>query len=157
MPKTQLNNQVLPIPDEAILTHPRVTYLECGLCKRSFAADQARNLCECGGPLLGRFDLEWLRQRWSRDSLEHAPSSMWRYAPALPVRQVRSIVSLGEGMTPLLAIPRTGTRIGASDLLLKDEGEPNRIVQGARAILCRIDVRRVGDPATGDPIGWQRG
>jgi threonine synthase len=40
----------------------------------------------------------------------------------LPVRNRESIVSLGEGMTPLLHTHRLGKAIGASDLWVKDEG-----------------------------------
>ena len=80
------------------------------------------NLCECGGPLLVRYDLPRLRASWSLDSFASAPDSMWRYAPVLPIRHETSIISLGEGMTPLLAARRTGARIGSTDLLIKDEG-----------------------------------
>src|SRR5689334_738895 len=98
-----------------------VTHLECSLCNRKFPPGKAWNLCACGGPLLVRYDLPLLRDTWSRDSFESAPNSMWRYAPALPVLHATSIISLGEGMTPLLPAPRTGARLGASDLLVKDE------------------------------------
>src|ERR1700712_623434 len=96
-----------------------VTHLECSLCSRKFEAGKAWNLCECGGPLLVRYDLARLRETWSRDSFASVPYSMWRYAPALPIQHETSIVSLGEGMTPLLAVRRTGARIGSADLLVK--------------------------------------
>src|SRR3954469_7905443 len=99
-----------------------VTHLECSLCNRKFPPGKPWNLCECGGPLLVRYDLERLRAEWSRESLASGGNSMWRYAPALPVRHQSSIISLGEGMTPLLPAHRTGKRIGASRLLVKDEG-----------------------------------
>jgi threonine synthase len=99
-----------------------VTHLECSLCNRKFEGGKPWNLCECGGPLLVRYDLTRLRASWSLDSFASAPDSMWRYAPALPIQHENSIISLGEGMTPLLAARRTGARIGSSDLLIKDEG-----------------------------------
>jgi threonine synthase len=99
-----------------------VTHLECSLCNRKFEAGKPWNLCECGGPLLVRYDLPRLRASWSLDSFASAPDSMWRYAPALPIRHETSIISLGEGMTPLLAARRAGARIGSTDLLIKDEG-----------------------------------
>jgi threonine synthase len=40
----------------------------------------------------------------------------------LPVRDPAHITSLGEGMTPLLPLPRYGARIGVPRLLMKDEG-----------------------------------
>src|SRR5580693_7175552 len=99
-----------------------MTHLECSLCSRIFEAGRVWNLCECGGPLLVRYDLARLRAEWPRESLASAVNSMWRYAPALPVRHQASIVSLGEGMTPLIPTRRTGARIGAPGLLVKDEG-----------------------------------
>ena len=64
-----------------------VTHLECSVCTRNYEAGKVWNLCECGGPLLVRYDLANLKANWSRDSLATAPNSMWRYAPALPVGQ----------------------------------------------------------------------
>jgi threonine synthase len=117
-----------------------VTYLECSLCNRKFQAGKVWNLCECGGPLLVRYDLAVLRETWSLDSFASAPDSMWRYAPALPVRLATSIVSLGEGMTPLLPVPRTGARIGASDLLIKDEGLNPTGSFKARGLSCAVSM-----------------
>jgi threonine synthase len=47
---------------------------------------------------------------------------MWRFRSFLPLTQNEQPVTLGEGDTPLLAIPRIASRLGFSDLWLKDEG-----------------------------------
>jgi threonine synthase len=99
-----------------------LTHLECSLCTAKFAPDQPQNLCSCGGPLLARYDLARLRAEWNRNALRDAPPTMWRYAPVLPVREAASIVSLGEGFTPLLPAPRTAARLGLQNLLIKDDG-----------------------------------
>jgi threonine synthase len=65
---------------------------------------------------------------------------MWRYAPALPVQNQNSIISLGEGMTPLLSARRTGARIGANDLLIKDEGLNPTGSFKARGLSCAISM-----------------
>lgn len=138
-----------------------VTHLECSLCNRKFEAGRPWNLCECGGPLLVRYDLALLRETWSRDSLAGssdsiAPDSMWRYAPALPVRHASSIISLGEGMTPLLRAPRTGGRIGASELLIKDEGLNPTGSFKARGLSCAVSmcvelgIRKLAIPSAGN-------
>ena len=88
-----------------------VTHLECSVCGKRREAGQVHNLCECGGPLLVLYDLEEAKATWSRDELVNGPCSMWRYAPVLPVRDPASIVSLGEGMTPLLRTPLLGARL----------------------------------------------
>jgi threonine synthase len=133
-----------------------VTNLVCSLCSRKFEAGKAWNLCECGGPLLVQYDLARLAAEWSRDSFTSAVDSMWRYAPALPVRHEASIVSLGEGMTPLLSIGRTGARIGASDLLIKDEGLNPTGSFKARGLSCAISmcvelgIKKLAIPSAGN-------
>jgi threonine synthase len=133
-----------------------VTHLECSLCNREYQAGKPWNLCECGGPLLVRYDLRKLRSSWSRDSLVSAPDNMWRYAPALPVTKETSIISLGEGMTPLLPARRTGERIGANDLLIKDEGLNPTGSFKARGLSCAVSMcvelgqRRLAIPSAGN-------
>jgi len=46
---------------------------------------------------------------------------MWRFREAMPIGPGEEPVSLGEGDTPMLSVPRLGRRIGASDLWVKDE------------------------------------
>src|SRR5262249_19128326 len=48
---------------------------------------------------------------------------LWRYHELLPVRDEANVVSLGEGMTPLIPIPSYGRQIGLPGLLMKDEGQ----------------------------------
>jgi len=133
-----------------------VTHLECSLCNRKFQAGKPWNLCECGGPLLVRYDLALLRETWSLDSFASAPNSMWRYAPVLPVQHATSIISLGEGMTPLLPVLRTGARIGASDLLVKDEGLNPTGSFKARGLSCAVSmcvelgIRKLAIPSAGN-------
>lgn len=47
--------------------------------------------------------------------------SLWRFAHMLPCTEAEA-VSLGEGLTPLLATPRIGAFLGVPDLAIKDEG-----------------------------------
>src|SRR5665213_3498003 len=117
-----------------------VSYLECSVCGQRRAAGNVHTLCECGGPLLVRYDLEKVRATWKRESLSSAPPSMWRYAPLLPVRDPAHIVSLGEGMTPLLNVPRLGASLGANDLWVKDEGVNPTGSFKARGLSCAISM-----------------
>src|ERR1700733_8605731 len=93
-----------------------ITHLECAACGKVHPAGQLHNLCECGGPLLVRYDLAKLREGWSREGIAGGPSNMWRYAPALPVSKPAAVVTLGEGMTPLVHTTRLGARLGSEDL-----------------------------------------
>jgi threonine synthase len=47
---------------------------------------------------------------------------MWRFRPFLPLLPGEQPVSLGEGSTPLLRVPRIASRLGFTNLCLKDEG-----------------------------------
>jgi threonine synthase len=133
-----------------------VTHLECSVCNRRFEAGKVWNLCECGGPLLVRYDLARLREAWSRDSFTSAVDSMWRYAPALPVRHESSILSLGEGLTPLLAASNIGAHIGAADLLIKDEGLNPTGSFKARGLSCAVsmcvelEIEKLAIPSAGN-------
>ena len=80
---------------------------------------------------------------------------MWRYAPVLPPAD-ESIVSLGEGWTPLLRTRRLGTRLGADSLWIKDEGLNPTGSFKARGLACAISmcvelgIRKVAIPSAGN-------
>src|SRR5258708_38114021 len=136
-----------------------VTHLECSVCGRRRDAGEVHNLCECGGPLLVLYDLEKAKVTWTREEIAAGPSNMWRYAPVLPVRNAANIVTLGEGMTPLLRTARLGARLGASDLWVKDEGVNPTGSFKARGLSCAISmcvelgVRKVAIPSAGNAAG----
>jgi len=133
----------------------KATHLECSLCQQRYAADRVQHLCTCGGPLLVRYDLAAIRETWTRDKVREGPASMWRYAPVLPPADP-SIVTLGEGWTPLLAAPRLGKRLGARDLWIKDEGLNPTGSFKARGLSCAVSmavelgVREMAIPSAGN-------
>ena len=137
----------------------RLAYLECSRCASRYEPGKPWGLCECGGPLLARYDLENLRAQWKRDSIRDGPSNMWRYAPALPIAEAASIVSLGEGMTPLLCAPRLGAKLGGADLWIKDDGINPTGTFKARGMSCAISmcvelgVKKIAVPSAGNAAG----
>ena len=98
-----------------------VTHLRCPRCGRTYSADEAHNVCECGAPLLVEYDLAAMRRLYPAD-LWPASRGMWRYAPFLPVKDPSNIVTLGEGGTPTLRAPRAGAAARIDNLWIKDEG-----------------------------------
>ncbi len=136
-----------------------ITHLECSLCGKRHEAGQVHNLCECGGPLLVRYDLEKVRASWSREWIPNGPSSMWRYAPVLPVSKPAAMITLGEGMTPLIETRRLGKRLGARDLWVKDEGVNPTASFKARGLSCAISmcvelgINKVAIPSAGNAAG----
>src|SRR5258708_2577902 len=133
-----------------------VTHLECSVSGEQYEAGVVQNLSKIGMPLLVRYDLRKARENWNREWLANGPRSMWRYAPVLPVSKPPSIVSLGEGWTPLLKLKRTGARIGCNNLWLKDEGlNPTGSFQ-ARGLSCAVSmclelgIKKVAIPSAGN-------
>jgi threonine synthase len=79
------------------------------------------NLCHCGSPLLARYRLDDIRRALPRKALGERPASLWRYRELLPAAPADPPVTLGEGMTPLLAASRLGALAGCRDVWIKDE------------------------------------
>ena len=100
-----------------------VDHLECGRCATPHEADRVQGTCRrCGSPLLARYDLERLGHDLTKDEVARRRPDMWRYHELLPVGSAENVITLGEGMTPLLALPTLGAQIGLPRLLMKDEG-----------------------------------
>jgi threonine synthase len=135
---------------------PNVTHLECSLCRLRFEAGKIHNLCHCGGALLVRYDLDSVRQTWNRDSLAAEAPTLWRYLLVLPVRSRESIVSLGEGMTPLISTKRLGAAVGAEQLWVKDEGlNPTgsfkaRGLSAAISMALELGIKKIAIPSAGN-------
>lgn len=133
-----------------------ITHLECSLCGKRYEAGQVHNLCECGGPLSVCYDLAQVRQGWSREWLNNAPPTMWRYAAVLPVGKPGSIVSLGEGMSPLIRCRRSGARLGLEELWVKDDGVNPTGSFKARGLSCAVSmavelgIQRLAIPSAGN-------
>ncbi|HET7770836.1 MAG TPA: threonine synthase, partial [Chloroflexota bacterium] len=100
-----------------------LTHLECSNCGQTAEAQRLQTVCPaCGRVLFARYDLAGAKQALPREKLGERPHTMWRYAEVMPVGRPENVVSLGEGMTPLLAAPRLGKALGCSRLYVKEEG-----------------------------------
>ena len=98
-----------------------VTHLECSATGERYAADELHNLSRAGKPLLVRYDLDAVKKALSKEALARRPRDLWRYRELLPVRRTRDIVSLGEPITPIMTLPGLAQRVGAGEILVKDE------------------------------------
>ncbi len=134
-----------------------LTHLECSICGARCECDELQTICrQCGRALFARYDLDGARETLTREALGGREASMWRYAEVLPASELVGLVSLGEGMTPLLAAPRLGAELGCSDLLVKDEGgNPTgsfkaRGLAAAMAMARRLGVTDIGIPTAGN-------
>ncbi len=92
----------------------------------------------------------------TKDELATRPPDLWRYHELLPVRSADNVVSLGEGMTPLLPLPRYGRELGVDRLLMKDEGlipTGTFKARGAAVGVSRayeLGVRKIAMPTNGN-------
>jgi threonine synthase len=98
-----------------------LSHLECARCGVEHDAAQVQGLCSCGSPLLARYDIERAAALTGRDQIAARPPDLWRYHELLPVSAAGRVVSLGEGMTPLLPMRALGKTLGVPGLLMKDE------------------------------------
>ncbi len=96
--------------------------LQCPKCFKSYNATQLHNLCECGAPLLVRYELGKLKKDFDFHVWSSRPKDLWRYWELLPLEFRENMVSLGEGGTPVLPMPEIGRFYGLKELYLKDEG-----------------------------------
>jgi threonine synthase len=110
------------------MTMTRVTggaaRLECSACGRSQESEQLVRLSACcDKPLYARYRLADLRDGFRPERLSGREPTMWRYTEVLPVRDPAYRLTLGEGFTPLLDVPRLAARLGLRRVWLKDEGQ----------------------------------
>lgn len=99
-----------------------LTRLRCSDCSTEYSASEIHTYCpSCQGPLLVDYDLASARQHVDRDELHRRPKGMWRWHELLPVYDTKNIITLGEGDTALLRVPRLGDSLGLSNLYVKDE------------------------------------
>ncbi|MDQ7858083.1 MAG: threonine synthase [Armatimonadota bacterium] len=98
-------------------------HLECTACGVHVDAAELHGVCpRCGKVLFARYALDRLRAALPRDALRGRPPSLWRYFEALPVRDPAHVVTLGEGFTPLLSLPRLAQAFDVRAVYVKDEG-----------------------------------
>jgi threonine synthase len=99
-----------------------LSHLECSRDGSRYDADIMQGTSASGAPLLARYDLDQVSGAVTPADIAGRAPDLWRYHELLPVRDPAYVVTLGEGMTPLLALPRHGARLGVPGLRIKDEG-----------------------------------
>lgn len=98
------------------------SHLECPKCSAHYESEQPHQLCTCGSPLLVKYDMAKVATHMTKEAVSRRPPDLWRYRELLPVVSEDNIVTMGEGMTPLLHLKRLGEKVGMSNLYMKDEG-----------------------------------
>jgi threonine synthase len=100
------------------LTH--LSHLECFHCHKIYEIGNEPHTFAacCSQPLVARYGVP---TDFLRKDLVQRQADMWRYFEMLPVGHKKNIVSMGEGMTPLLTVERLRGKYELPGLYLKDE------------------------------------
>jgi threonine synthase len=121
-----------------------MTELRCSRCDWQSPIEALHNLCPlCSAPLLVHYEFAsppQLRQR----------SDMWRYLDVLPVESEEDVITLGEGLTPLL--PSTSQ----PGVFIKDESKnptrsfKSRGMAAAVSMARKLGATRLAAPTAGN-------
>ncbi|MEA2490972.1 MAG: threonine synthase [Acidobacteriota bacterium] len=125
--------------------------LTCAHCSTTYTPDVLRNLCTaCNGPLLATYDL--VRNEALRGEIRTRAADMWRYREVLPVADVADIVTLGEGITPLLASR------SRANVHIKDESKnPTRSFKSRGMAAAVSMARKLGAKSLAAPTAGNAG
>ncbi len=101
-----------------------VSHVECTVCAARHDAGRLLTVCErCGQMLAVRYDLARVRAAVTKAALAARPPGMYRFRELTPLDDGEDPVTLGEGGTPLLALPRLAAHFGLRHVWGKDEGQ----------------------------------
>jgi len=102
--------------------------------------------------------VRYAAQRMSREDVAARPWTMWRYREVLPIDEDETPVSLGEGATPLLELPRLARELRVERLYAKDESQNPTLSFKARGMSVAVTVaKRLGVTALVAPSAGNAG
>ncbi len=128
-----------------------VIELRCVRCGRRYPPDEVAYTCpSCGdeGTLDVLYDYPALRRELDRERLSRNPErTMWRYAPLLPVQQLRLAAPLTVGWTPLYRVDGLASELGLARLYIKDEGRnPSASLKDRASAVALVRAREASAP-----------
>jgi len=101
-----------------------VSHVECTICGAHHDAKRLLTVCEkCGQMLAVRYDLARVTASLTKAALRLRAPGMYRFRELTPLDDAERPVTLGEGGTPLLELPRLAAHLGIGKLWAKDEGQ----------------------------------
>src|SRR6059036_2268062 len=101
-----------------------VSHVECTICGARHDAKRLLTVCEkCGQMLAVRYDLARVKATVTKDGLRQRAPGMYRFRELTPLDDGEEPITLGEGGTPLLELPRLAAHLGLRHLWAKDEGQ----------------------------------
>jgi len=130
--------------------------LKCNECGKRFG-NQPLSACDnCLAPLEVHYDLDQVRDTFTREKIAAGPANIWRYAALLPIPKGFE-PDLPVGFTPLVKARNLGKRIGATNLYIKNDSVcfptlsfKDRVVSVALANAQAFGFETVGCSSTGN-------
>ncbi|MFG0329890.1 MAG: threonine synthase [Phycisphaerales bacterium] len=100
-----------------------VTHLESAIEPGVTLPHTELQTTHAGRPLWVRYDYDAIGDAVSRSDIARRDPTLWRYRELLPVESDEHIVTLGEGMSPMLSAPRLAKKYGVGRVWIKDESQ----------------------------------
>jgi threonine synthase len=135
-----------------------VTHLESALDGTRLEPGKVHTVHQ-GRPVWVRYDLGAVRCNVTPATIAGRTPSLWRYRELLPLPIDVEPVTLGEGMTPLLACPRLGAALKVPHLTIKDESQlptgsfKSRGMAVAVSMAKWLGLKRLAAPTAGNAGG----
>ena len=128
--------------------------MHCSACDHAQPGNTPASVCpRCGQPLLVRY-----AALPARDTIDTGRWDMWRYRAVLPIGESEQPVSLGEGGTPLLELPRLAADLRVRRLWVKDEALNPTASFKARGMSAAVTrARALGAPGFVVPTAGNAG
>jgi threonine synthase len=128
----------------------------CRECGKRFPNQPLSSCDECFSSLEVVYDYSAAKATFTRENIARGPLNMWRYKALLPVPE-DFVPATPTGLTPLMAAPRLGKRIGATNLFIKNDAVcvptlsfKDRVVSVALAAAKDFGFDTVGCSSTGN-------
>jgi len=135
------------------VTH--VQALRCRECDRTYDVAPIYTCEWCFGPLEVAYDYDAIAAAVSRQSIAAGPTTIWRYAPLLPVDPPGES-HLPVGWTPLLRADRLAAELGLREVWVKDDTRnptnafKDRVVAVALAKALEFGMKTLACASTGN-------
>jgi threonine synthase len=133
--------------------------LLCTRCSLTIPFRYNHMKCTCGGTLVVNYDLEQLKAAFTKQTVQARYPSMWRYKELLPLSKEDSIITLGEGWTPLVRLHEPEKHLPLQQLWVKrEEQNPTgsfkaRGFSVAVSLLHELGLMRPAVPSNGNAAG----
>jgi threonine synthase len=120
-----------------------LTHVECTVCRHHHDPKRLLTVCErCGQMLAARYDVQRVAAAVTKEALRSRPPGLYRFRELTPLDDGETVITLGEGGTPLLPLPRLAAHLGLRHLLAKDEGQNPTGTFKARGLAMAITRAR---------------